>query len=50
MTIYLRPKGRGRWREIVWSLDSQHLPPFTVFPGDIIPVGGLRLRVTRVVA
>lgn len=48
MTIVCRPAGRGRWTTITMEIKGDRAAPLLVKPGDRIPVGGLILRVVKV--
>lgn len=48
MKLICRPVGRGRWREIVIKVEGDRAAPMLVKPGDRIPLGGITLRVVRV--
>lgn len=48
MTLHLRPVGRGNWHQVVWQIDSAHVPPMTVGVGDRFELGGVVFRVVRV--
>jgi len=48
LTLVTKPAGRGRWRTITIEIKGDRAAPLLVKLGDRIPVGGLVLRVVRV--
>lgn len=50
MTLILRPPGRGNWKPVTMKVTGNpHLPPPMFFAvGQIVPLGGMVFRVSRV--
>lgn len=48
MTLILRPRGRGNWRPIVVTLTGDRMAPMLFRRGHLIVMGGIELRVSKV--
>lgn len=48
MRLTITPIGRGNWRQVVLSIDSRHLQPLLVRPGQRFELGGVMWRIVTV--
>lgn len=48
--LFLKPKGRGNWKQLVLAIEGAHLPFLTVRAGDLVQLGGITFRICRVTA
>lgn len=48
MVLVVKPAGRGKWRPLTIEIKGDRAAPMLVKVGDKIPVGGLVLRVVKV--
>lgn len=48
MTIVCKPRGRGNWRTVTLAVEGAHVLPMLVRAGQTINLGGVVLRICRV--
>ena len=48
MTLILRPPGRGNWTPLHVSIEGKRAAPLLVRVGQLLPLGGVLFRISKV--
>jgi len=48
--VILRPKGRGNWRPVTMAIEGSRVSPLLIRRGQLVPLGGVVFKVSRVLA
>jgi hypothetical protein len=46
--LVLRPVGRGNWAPLIVAIEGTRASPLLIRVGQVIPIGGVQFRISKV--